>query len=93
MSTRGIGIRVGRLSRRAGRGDVSDATPLASGRSYIEPLTAGSWSRYSLGGPESTLEYHTLLRDILGSLCHRQGSPVYCDTEARFTQYLAARPG
>ena len=32
--------------------------------------------------------YHVLLRDILGSLCHRQGNPVYCETEARFTQYL-----
>ena len=45
----------------------------------------GTWSRYSVGGPDSTLNYHVLLRDILGSLCHRQGNPVYCDTEARFT--------
>ncbi len=26
-------------------------------------------------------------------LCRRQGSPVYCDTEARFTQYAAQRSG
>ena len=67
---------------RAGHGNAKAIVPLSD---------TGSWSRYSVGGPESTLEYHTLLRDILGSLCHRQGSPVYCETEARFTQYLAAR--
>jgi len=53
----------------------------------------GSWSYYSLGGPESTLEYHTLLRDILQRLCGRIGTAVYCDTADRFTAYLAARQG
>jgi hypothetical protein len=48
----------------------------------------GSWSLYSLGGPESTVEYHTLLRDFLETLCRRRGNAVYCDTAARFTAYL-----
>jgi hypothetical protein len=48
----------------------------------------GSWSLYSLGGPESTVEYHTLLRDFLDTLCRRRGNAVYCDTAARFTAYL-----
>ena len=64
---------------RAGHGNAKAIIPLAD---------TGTWSRYSVGGPDSTLEYHVLLRDILGSLCHRQGNPVYCETEARFTRYL-----
>jgi hypothetical protein len=58
------------------------------------PLSdTGSWSRYSVGGPLSTLEYHVLLRDILRTLCRRRGTPVYCEHEARFTQYLALGSG
>ena len=49
----------------------------------------GSWSLYSLGGPPSTVEYHTLLRDILANLCKRIGSDFYCTTADRFTQYLS----
>ena len=64
---------------RAGHGNAKAIIPLSD---------TGSWSRYSVGGPESTLGYHVLLRDILGSLCRRQGNPVYCETAARFTQYL-----
>ena len=64
---------------RAGHGNAKAIVPLSD---------TGTWSRYSVGGPDSTLGYHVLLRDILGSLCHRQGSPVYCETEARFTGYL-----
>jgi D-glucuronyl C5-epimerase C-terminus len=51
----------------------------------------GSWSLYSLGGPPSTVEYHTLLRDILSNLCKRIGTDVYCTTADRFTAYLSAR--
>ena len=69
---------------RAGHGNAKAIVPLSD---------TGSWSLYSLGGPESTVEYHTLLRDILGVLCRRQGSAVYCDHEARYTQYLALRSG
>ena len=35
----------------------------------------------------------TLLRGILGVLCRRKGTPVYCEHEARYTQYMALRPG
>ena len=69
---------------RAGHGNAKAIVPLSD---------TGSWSRYSVDGPDSTLEYHVLLRDILDSLCHRQGNAVYCDTAARFTGYLAARGG
>jgi hypothetical protein len=69
---------------RAGHGNAKAIVPLSD---------TGTWSLYSIGGPESTVEYHTLLRDILGILCRRQGNAVYCDHEARFTQYLAQRTG
>ena len=68
---------------RAGHGNAKAIVPLSD---------TGTWSRYSLGGPLSTVEYHTLLRDVLDSLCHRQGSAVYCDTAARFTTYLTQPP-
>ena len=51
----------------------------------------GAWSLYSLGGSPSTVEYHTLLRDILANLCKRIGTDVYCTTADRFTEYLTAR--
>ena len=68
---------------RAGHGNAIAILPLAD---------TGSWSRYSVGGPLSTPEYHALLTDMAASLCKRQGNPVYCDTAARFTAYGAAPP-
>ncbi len=67
---------------RAGNGNGKAIVPLSD---------TGTWSLYSIGGPESTVEYHTLLRDFLGILCRRNGTRVYCDHEARYTQYLALR--
>jgi hypothetical protein len=63
----------------------------AHGRWLLPYADTGSWSLYSLGGPPSTVEYHTLLRDIIENLCRRVGTPIYCDTAARFTHYLATR--
>jgi hypothetical protein len=53
---------------RAGHGNAKAIVPLSD---------TGSWSRYSVGGPDSTLEQHALLTDVLGILCRRQGSAVY----------------
>jgi hypothetical protein len=47
----------------------------------------GDWSTYSLHGPESTREYHELLRELLASLCDRVHTPVYCVTAERFRRY------
>ena len=49
-------------------------------------------SRLVAQRPESTLEYHVLLRDFLKDLCNRVGATLYGDTANRFTAYLAARP-
>lgn len=77
-------------------GDVRGTTLFRAGHGAARVLVpfsdTGSWSLYSKGGPESTREYHVLLRDILQTLCRRIGTPVYCDTANRFTQYLTLRP-
>jgi D-glucuronyl C5-epimerase C-terminus len=60
---------------------------------WLVPFSdTGSWSLYSLGGRESPLEYHVLLRDILSNLCKRIGTAVYCDTAQRFSEYLLTWP-
>jgi len=48
----------------------------------------GAWSRYSLGGAESDLGYHKLLRDFLNGLCARTTAPLYCSIARRFTADL-----
>jgi hypothetical protein len=76
--------------------DLRGTTLFRAGHSHARWLVpfsdTGSWSLYSLGGPPSTVEYHTLLRDILASLCRRIGTDLYCTTADRFTQYLGAPP-
>ena len=76
-------------------GDARGTTLFRNGHAHAKLLVpqsdTGSWSLYSLGGPESTRNYHVLLRDILANLCKRIGTTVYCTTADRFTQYLAAR--
>ncbi len=52
----------------------------------------GAWSRYSVGGKESDLGYHTLLRDFLRGLCGRTSTPLYCETAERFTADLTRAP-
>jgi D-glucuronyl C5-epimerase C-terminus len=78
-------------------GDATGATLFRAGHynaiAILPAADTGSWSRYSVGGPDSTLEQHLVLTDVLDSLCHRQGSPVYCGTAARFAGYTAARGG
>ena len=90
----------GFLQALVGLDDYRDATKDARGTTlfraghaharWLVPYSdTGSWSLYSLGGPPSTVEYHTLLRDILANLCKRIGTDVYCTTADRFTQYLS----
>ena len=77
-------------------GDARGTTLFRNGHYHARWLTpksdTGSWSLYSLNGPESTRSYHELLRDILRNLCSRIGTAEYCTTADKFTQYLAARP-
>jgi hypothetical protein len=61
-------------------------------RAELPQADTGAWSRYSIGGRESDLGYHRLLRDFLRGLCQRTGEPLYCDTAARFTADLTRPP-
>jgi hypothetical protein len=51
-------------------------------------LDTGAWSLYSLGGAESDLNYHRVIRDFAQGLCERTTDRVYCDKAARFDKYL-----
>jgi hypothetical protein len=61
-------------------------------RVELPQADTGAWSRYSIGGRESDLGYHRLLRDFLRGLCERTGEALYCDTAARFTADLTRPP-
>lgn len=52
----------------------------------------GAWSLYSLKGRESTLPYHTLLRDFIDGLCARTKTKLYCNTRTSFTDYTKQDP-
>ncbi len=61
-------------------------------RAEVGRYDTGAWSRYSLGGAESTLSYHRLVRDFLSNLCKRTKTGVYCRTAKHFSGYLKAKP-
>ncbi len=61
-------------------------------RAELPRADTGAWSRYSVGGKESDLGYHRLLRDFLRGLCERTTEALYCDTATRFTADLRRPP-
>jgi hypothetical protein len=60
-------------------------------RAELPSYDTGKWSRYSAGGPESSLDYHRLLTKFLDNLCRRIRGP-YCTYDARFRSYLGNKP-
>jgi hypothetical protein len=60
-------------------------------RAEIPKFDTGAWSLYSLGGRESDLGYHRLVRDFLDNLCDRTKTAVYCKTAKKFTDYQRQR--
>ena len=88
---------VGLYDYKSNTGDTRGTALFRAGDPHARWLTpqsdTGSWSLYSLNGPLSNVNYHTLLRDILHNLCTRTGATVYCSTADRFTSYLAAQGG
>jgi hypothetical protein len=61
-------------------------------RRDVRAADTGAWSLYSLGGGESSLAYHVLLRDFLRNLCERTFTRAYCETAASFTEDLREPP-
>src|SRR4051794_8111960 len=56
-------------------------------RVELPRFDTGRWSRYSLGGPLATTEYHALVVDFLSKLCSHLAGP-YCTYHDRFKSYL-----
>jgi hypothetical protein len=48
----------------------------------------GRWSRYSIGGPLASVDYHKLVVDFLDKLCSHLGG-TYCTYHKRFKAYLS----
>jgi hypothetical protein len=48
----------------------------------------GRWSRYSLGGPLASTDYHKLVVNFLDKLCSHLGG-TYCTYHKRFKSYLS----
>ena len=51
-------------------------------------LDTGAWSLYSLGGAESDLNYHRVIRDFAEGLCERTQESAYCSKAKSFDKYL-----
>lgn len=60
-------------------------------RAELHSYDTGRWSRYSQGGPESSLGYHRLVTGFLDNLCRRLHGP-YCIYATRFRGYLGKKP-
>src|SRR3954453_19686726 len=60
-------------------------------RRGLHRYDTGRWSRYSLGGAESSLSYHRLVTGFLKDLCKRIGAK-YGSYSTRFRGYLGAKP-
>ncbi len=66
-------------------------------RVELPQADTGAWSRYSVGGAESDLGYHRLLRDFVRGLCERMtadgaDATPYCGAAQRFTEQLVRPP-
>ncbi|MGB2711996.1 MAG: D-glucuronyl C5-epimerase family protein, partial [Conexibacter sp.] len=81
----------GAITRSAAAGKLFRAGDRQA-RSDVAGADTGAWSLYALGGAESDLGYHVLLRDFLRNLCDRTTTPIYCDTAVRFTRDLREPP-
>jgi hypothetical protein len=67
-------------------------TGLEAARKETPQSDTGAWSLYQLGGHESNLSYHLLLRDFLSDLCDNNREAVFCDTRDHFTAYTKQPP-
>jgi hypothetical protein len=65
----------------------------ASAEALLPRFDTGYWSLYSLGGPESPLDYHTYVVSLLKKLAQRNpDDPVWADAAARFQLYETQPP-
>ena len=65
---------------------------LAAADGLLPRFDTGSWSRYSLGGPEATLHYHRYVVNLLRILAARTKDPVLVRYRDRFNDDLTEPP-
>jgi D-glucuronyl C5-epimerase-like protein len=63
----------------------------ATAQALLPSYDTGKWSMYDQNH-ESDLSYHNLVTGFLRNLCARTGTPIYCDTAARFKADLKLAP-
>ena len=58
----------------------------------FEDFDTGAWSLYSLGGAESTLNYHVFDTNLLKRIAAQTQSPAWIARADRFDRYLSEPP-
>jgi hypothetical protein len=64
----------------------------ASALALLPRFDTGSWSLYSLGGPEAPLNYHRYVVSLLKTLAQRTQAPAWMSWYQRFNRYLTEPP-
>ncbi len=82
----------GRIASNAEATDLADRLR-TSARTLFPRFDTGFWSRYSVGGAESSLHYHDYVVDLLGLLARRTGDLFWGDAQGRFNDYTHEPPG
>jgi hypothetical protein len=57
----------------------------------IARFNTGSWSRYALGGPPASLNYHALNLELAQELCQRTRDSAVCRAAHSFERELNTR--
>jgi len=65
---------------------------LQTADTLFDDFDTGAWSLYALGGPESPLNYHVFVVNLLKRIAASTQSPVWAARADRFDGYLAEPP-
>jgi len=81
----------GQLNQDPGATQLSERL-LQTADSLFDSFDTGAWSLYSLGGPESPLNYHVFDLNLLKRIATSTQSPVWRARAERFDRYLTEPP-
>jgi D-glucuronyl C5-epimerase C-terminus len=65
---------------------------LGTADALFDRFDTGAWSLYSLDGPESPLNYHVFVTNLLKRIAAATQSPVWADRAERFDGYTSEPP-
>jgi D-glucuronyl C5-epimerase-like protein len=80
-----------RLNQDPGAAQLSNRL-LQTADSMFDAFDTGAWSLYSLGGAESTLNYHVFDTNLLKRIAAQTRSPAWIARAGRFDRYLDEPP-